>query len=400
MEDLNDKVETLVAKGDDLTENQDIQLTEYHAEFDALESHRLQLVREEKLAEVRNVMAKVPGNVHKGDGFDADPIGEPGSAVVDKNEDPWAIEDMRARSLDPGSLADEIRARALSAVEKMPGSTSKRRETSAELVERYPSVARYALATSAPAYQRAFTKWLTHGDKATGAYTDDESQAVARAMSLTDNAGGYLIPFQLDPTVIITSDGSLNEIRQVARQVIATGDVWNGVAAGATPWSFDAENAEVSDDASTFSQPTVQVHVAQGFVPISIEALADEANVTQEVGRLLAFGKDDLEATAFTTGSGSDQPWGIVVAVTAEATSSATTDVFAIADLYTIYGQLPARHRKNGTWMANNLIYSLIRAFDTQGGAGLWTQLAGDRPAELIGRPVIESEVMDGVINT
>jgi HK97 family phage major capsid protein len=394
MKDLVDEIERLSSKAD-LSPEQDIQLVEAHEEFTGLENHRNGLIREERLAEVRNVMANVPGNIHKGDGFEEDPIGEPGSAVVDRNEDPWAIDDMRARSLDPGAWTEEIRARALSAVEKMPGSTDKRRETSADLVERYPSVARYALATTSPPYQRAFTKWLIHGDKAVGAYTDDEQQAVTRAMSLTDSAGGYMIPFQLDPTVIITTDGSLNEIRQVARQVIATGDVWNGVAAGATTWSFDTEAAEVSDDASTFVQPTVAIHKAQGFVPISIEALADEANVTQEVGRLLAFGKDDLEATSFTTGSGSDQPWGVVVAVTAEATGSAGSDVFAIADVYKLYGQLPARYRKRGSWMAHNVTYSLIRAFDTSGGSGLWTTFAQERPATLLGRPVVENEAMD-----
>ncbi len=398
MKDISEEVERLSEK-DELSPEQDIQLAEYHAEFKGLEGHRNGLIREEKLAEVRNVMANVPGNIHKGDGFDADPIGEPDSAVVDKNEDPWNIEDMRARSLDPGAWEDEIRARALSAVEKMPGSTDKRRETSAELVETYPSVARYALATSSPAYQRAFTKWLKHGDSAAASYTDDEQQALVRVMSLTTTEGGFMIPFQLDPTVIITSDGSFNQVRNVARQVIATGNIWNGISAGETSWSFDAEAAEVSDDASTFAQPTVVVHKAQGFVPISIEALADEANVTQEVGRLLASGKDTLESTSFTTGTGSDQPFGIVVAVTAQSTGSATTDVFAIADLYTIYGQLPARYRQNGTFMANNLIYSLIRQFDTGGGAGLWTTLGGGLPPELIGKRHVENEAMDGVLN-
>ena len=66
------------------------------------------------------------------------------------------------------------------------------------------------------------------------------TDAEQRAMSLTDNAGGYLVPFQLDPTVIVTSNGSVNDIRQAARTVVATGDVWNGVSAGAVSWSWDA----------------------------------------------------------------------------------------------------------------------------------------------------------------
>ncbi len=398
MKDLSDEIERLAEK-DELSPEQDIQLAESHAEFKGLEAHRDGLIREERLEEVRTVMSTLPGNVYKGDGFDADPLGEPGSAVVDQNDDPWNIEDMRPRSLDPSAWGDEVRARALTAVEKMPGSTDKRRAVSTELVETYPSVARYALATSSPAYQRAFTKWLKHGDSAASYFSEDEQQAVVRVMSLTTTEGGFLIPFQLDPTVIITSDGTFNEVRKIARKVIATGNVWNGVSAGETAWSFDAEAAEVSDDASTFAQPTVVVHKAQGFIPISIEAMADEANVTQEVGALLASGKDTLEATAFTTGTGSDQPFGIVVAVTAQSTGSATTDVFAIADLYTIYGQLPAKYRQNASWLANNLTYSLIRQFDTGGGAGLWTFLGPGRPSELLGRGVFESEAMDGVIS-
>jgi HK97 family phage major capsid protein len=397
MKDLNDDIERLAAK-EDLSPEQDAQLAEDHAEFDALENHRLGLIREERLAEVRNVMDKIPGNIHKGDGFDSDPIGEPGSAFADPNNDPWNIEDMRARSLNPVMFTDEIRARALSAVELMPGSTPERRETSAKLVESHQSIARYALATSSPAYQRAFTKYLKHGDQAAAFFTDDEQQAVIRAMSLTDAEGGFLVPFQLDPSVIITSDGSLNEIRQIARVVQATGDVWNGVSAGATAWSWDAEAAEVSDDASTFAQPAVTIHKAQGFIPISIEALADEANVSQEIGRLLAFGKDELEGIAFATGSGTGEPFGIVTAVTAEATASATTDVYAVEDLYAIYSALPARYRANGSFLANNGIYNLTRQFDTGGGADLWTQLAFDRPANLLGKPAYEAEAMDGTV--
>jgi HK97 family phage major capsid protein len=49
--------------------------------------------------------------------------------------------------------------------------------------------------------------------------------------------------------------------------------------------------------------------------------------------------------------------------------------------------------------LANNLTYSLIRQFDTAGGAGLWTTLGPGRPNELLGRGVFESEAMDGVIS-
>jgi HK97 family phage major capsid protein len=222
-------------------------------------------------------------------------------------------------------------------------------------------------------------------------------------MSLTDSSGGFLVPFQLDPTVIITSAGSRNDIRQAARQVVATGDMWHGVSSAAVQWSWDAEASEVSDDSTAFAQPEIPVYKAAGFVPISIEALADEQNVAQEVGRLLAQGREDLEAVALITGSGTGQPTGIVTALSAAPGSSVvnskTTDTFALADVYALHGALPARYRNNAQWLSNNLIYNMIRQFDVYGGAGLWTTLGDGRPPNLMGYPNLEAEAIDGTIN-
>ena len=120
-------------------------------------------------------------------------------------------------------------------------------------------------------------------------------------------------------------------------------------------------------------QPTVDLYKAAGFVPISIEALEDEANVTAEVARLLAFGKDQLEAAAFITGNGTTQPTGLITALdgTSAEHAPATAETFALADVYSVQGALPARHRANASWLANNLIYNRIRQFDSSGGAGL-----------------------------
>ena len=405
MKDLAEEIERLSEK-DELSLDQDTQLAEYHVEFEELDSYRSGLEREERLEQTRNIMKTMPGNVHKGDGFDLDPVGEPGSAPepggITKN--PWDTDSMRSYPFDPETQASEFRSRALSAIEQMPGTTDARREGAANIIEKWDTadakLARLAIATSSPAYVRAFGKYLKHGPNASSFFTEDEQAAMVRAMSLTNTEGGFLVPFQLDPTVIVTSDGSVNQIRQAARQVIATGDVWNGVSSGEVSFSWDQEAAEVSDDATTFAQPTVAIHKGQGFVPISIEALADEANVTQEVGSLLASGKETQDALAFALGTGTNEPFGIVVALTdgASQIDSITTDVLAIGDVYALDDALPARYRANASWLANRGIYNRVRQFDTAGGAGLWVQLAADVPARLLDRNVFESEDMDGVI--
>jgi HK97 family phage major capsid protein len=124
--------------------------------------------------------------------------------------------------------------------------------------------------------------------------------------------------------------------------------------------------------------------------------------VTAEVGKLLAFGKDELEAAAFITGTGTGQPTGLITALTGTASeiNAAADDTFALADVYTIQGALPARYRARASWLANNSIYNLVRRFDTNGGAGLWERLGADRPGMLLGRPALEAEGMDSTVTT
>ncbi|MEB4208764.1 phage major capsid protein [Mycobacterium sp. 94-17] len=337
--------------------------------------------------------------------YDVDPLRDPRSAGDRRFRNPWDLSEVRTFR-EPGVVAGELRARALSAIEAMPGASDRIRSAATNIIEKFDSqdsrLARHVLVTSSPAYMRAWSKMATSKQDS---LTPEERRAIAdvdqyRAMSLTDSGGGFLVPFQLDPTVIITSAGSRNDIRQAARQVVATGDVWNGVSSAAVQWSWDAEASEVSDDSPPFAQPSIPVYKAAGFVPISIEASADEQNVAQQVGRLLAQGREDLEAVALITGSGTGMPTGIVTALSGSSSvvNSKSTDTFALADVYALHGSLPARYRNNAKWLSNNLIYNLIRQFDTYGGAGLWTTLGNGTPPNLMGYPNLEAEAIDGSI--
>ena len=396
---------------DDLTDDEQREFDGLGDEFRSVDEHRKRLERAAKLAEVRSGAAQVPGRrlrLEAGSSqssrsdYDRDSILEPDSIEDCRFRNPWDLSEVRTFGRDRGEVNAELRARALSAIEKLKGTSDDVRQAATKIIEEYDEgakLARQALLTSSPAYTRAWSKMACNPQGAM--LSPEEQRAIdeVRAMSLTDAAGGYLVPFQLDPTVIITSAGSRNDIRQFARTVVATGDVWHGVSSGAVSWSWDAEGAEVSDDTTTFAQPTVEVHKAAGFVPISIEALQDEANVTAEVAKLLAFGKDTLEASAFITGSGTGQPFGIVTALDGSSAeiSPATPETFALADVYGTYDALPARYRANASWLANNLMYSKIRQFDTNGGAGLWETVGNGRPAQLLGRPIGEAEAMDAV---
>lgn len=381
--------------------------------FDSLsaEFRTLEKARNEKRRQI--VLDAVAGNlkdtvVTRGDNprpvdTDDDPLGEPGSIGGEfRGRNPFDVSEMRTFGRSREDIGGELRARAFAAIEQMQGTSDRTREVMTDIINRWDTVdgklAQLALATGSPLYLRAFQKALTGN---THLCSPEEREALTRAQTLTDNAGGYAIPFQLDPTIIITSAGTYNGIRAAARKVVATGDVWNGVSAAAVSWSWDAEAAEVSDDAVTFAGPAITVHKAAGFVPFSLEVYQDIPNVSAEFGRLLAFGKETLENTAFTTGSGSGQPFGIVTAVSAASPVAATSaTALVIGDLYALDEALPARHRMRASWLGSRTIYNDIRGFDTAGGAGLWVRIGDDQPQQLIGRPAYESEAMDSSMLT
>jgi HK97 family phage major capsid protein len=58
-------------------------------------------------------------------------------------------------------------------------------------------------------------------------------------------------------------------------------------------------------------------------VPFSFEVSQDAVNFVQEISKLLVDGLDQLTATAFTTGSGVDQPTGIITALAAGSSAVA-----------------------------------------------------------------------------
>ncbi|MGW1546616.1 phage major capsid protein [Streptomyces sp. NPDC002346] len=413
LDDITVELERLGAKDELATEDEQL-FDELTREFAEVDEHRRKLERTAALERVRSAArgsARQPaaaqvrterGVAYGSDGYDADPILNPDSVEDCRFRNPWDLSEMRTFGQSKGTVTREMRARAISAIEKMPAANDRVRSAATDIVERWDDgdgrIARLVLAASSPEYLRAWSKVAAGKGHM---ISQEEQRAMERAMSLTDANGGYLVPFQLDPTVIITANGSRNQIRQAARNVVATGDVWNGVSSGAVSWSWDAEATEVSDDSTTFSQPTIPIHKAAGFVPISIEALEDEANVTTEVARLLAFGRDVLEANAFTVGTGTGQPTGIVTALTGGSSVVApkTAETFAAADIYNVDSALPARYRAGASWLANRGIYNLVRQFDTAGGAQMWERIGADVPPQLLGRPALEAEDMDGVLD-
>lgn len=299
--------------------------------------------------------------------------------------------------------SDDLRRRAAQFVETAPATPffgSAERDKVATLVDESPAIARHALLTGSPAYRSAFEKIVAQPTSFGPMLTPEEGEAFRAAMSLTDANGGYLVPFLLDPTIILTNAGTANPFRSVANVKSISVDAWNGVTSAGVSAAWLAEATEVSDNTPTFAQPSITAHKAAAWLFGSYEVLAD-SGFASEVARLLADGKDRLESAAFALGTGSGQPHGVIDSLVdgSAITTSATTDTFAVADVYSTQTAVNPRHRSKAVWFANNAIMNKIRQFDTAGGSSFWANLGASNPEQLLGRPIYESSDMDGVIN-
>lgn len=273
--------------------------------------------------------------------------------------DPFADPQVRARKMRDGALRAIEQDRSL----KSRGG----QDAAAEKVEYFDdptgTIARRILTTGSALYKRAFAKAISSGQ-----LTGDE----ARALSLTGASGGFAVPYQLDPTVIPTSNGSVNPVRAISRVIPIPGDEWRGVSSAGVTAAYAAEATETSDNAPTIAQPTISTEKAQAFIPFSIEIGMDWGSLEAEMGRLLGDAKDDLEATAFLTGTGTNEPFGVLVGATTTVATT-TTAAFVVADLYKLEEALGPRYRPRASFVANRFIFNKVRQFDTAGGASVYT---------------------------
>lgn len=260
------------------------------------------------------------------------------------------------------------------------------------------SFATRMLTAGSPLYDRAFGKLMMSKP-----LNSQEDAALKAAVSNTGLGSETPVPVTIDPTVILTSDGTINPLRQLARNVTITGTKWQGISSDGMDVAYEAELTQVADQTPTFDAPTAEVVKAHAYVEFSIEVDQDWGELRSNLATFFQDAKDMKEANKFLFGTGTNEPEGLIYALVNDGNSivyTATLNTFAVEDLYTVKGALPPRFRSNASWLANDDVFSAVRQFDEAGGSALWAQLGADRPPVLIGKPVYEASEMSGEIST
>jgi HK97 family phage major capsid protein len=347
----------------------------------------------------------------QGQGAPSQRFGAPAQHV---SRDIYDLGAIRQQASRPEDLPGLYRDNALRAIEqhRFPGSPS--REAAQTAVEklldqvtddRYGELPRRILATGSPAYTRVFGHALRVGNP--GMLTGQDSQILALGES-PDTAGGFAVPFQLDPTIVLTSSGGVSPLRDIARIEKIVGKEYDLVTSAGVTVHRVAEAATSSDDSPVLAQPTVRAERVQGFVPFSVELQGDWNALQSQMLGLLSDAKALEEAdaggatTGFILGTGvAPQAGGIITTMPGVAGGSGGSSVrtttaltFALADIFKLKNAVGNRFRPRGQWMANSAIYDLCRQFGTS-IANIWAEsLQVGVPSKLIGYPVNESSAM------
>jgi HK97 family phage major capsid protein len=297
--------------------------------------------------------------------------------------------DRALRVLDDRNSASHLRSDEKDQVEKQ--------------IRTSTDIARRILVTENDNYREAWMKLVTQPNAA--AFLSDEERQAIRAFNEyraasegTTTAGGFGIPVFIDPSIIMTAQGSGNPFLSIARQVDVNTNVWKGVSSAGVTWSFDTESSAVSDDSPTLAQPIVTVFMARGFIPFSIEIGQDYPGFANEMQGLLAAGYDELLVDKFTRGSGTGEPRGILTQLSANTNVRVkvnTNPGITVNDPYNVWQAVPQRNRRNASWLMNVAVNNAIRQL---GAANVYHAYTVNLPQgaveELFQRPVYESPYM------
>ncbi|GAA3665157.1 hypothetical protein GCM10022224_031870 [Nonomuraea antimicrobica] len=378
---------------------------EQQARWTELEEQRaeqLRLQEEERARQAdlerrRNAVAgfAARGNTEAGDG-NLDVRG----VQVMQRVDPWdganvrALPDLKARdkALEDRSLtehaSDEQIARAARVLR------TRTRDCNGA------HVARRLLITENVHYRSAFMKLIT---RAHPVLTPEEQHAVEvyeeyRAMSIgSDAGGGFGVPVMIDPTIILTAQGSPNDILNLARVETITNDEWKGVSSAGIvlvvrPGVERGLGRQPNPRTAVGSHPQ-----GPGLHPVHDRGRDGLPGLRRRDGDDPGRGLPRTAGAEPHHGHGVNAPTGVVTKLDAATTSEVvvTTDgAFGAVDIYKLWDALPIKYRNRmPSWMSSTDVMNEVRQFGSAGagGSNFSINLTQESIPRLFGKPYYEN---------
>jgi HK97 family phage major capsid protein len=394
--EIRSDLDALEAK-EETTEEDSLRSEALLQDWDSLnEEYQPLYQREQKVLAIRQQMADERNREQgsQSQKFSGDP-----NVIVRTKRDPFEDLESVRQMITPAS---DIRARAESAIEMYAergdmwsldhdGAEEATRKIQKMGKPYATTVARQLLITGAPEYLAAFEQYLT----------DPGGFSQRAALSLTPANGGYLVPFTLDPTIILTNAGSANPYRQIATVKSTATNDWNGVTSAGISAEWTAEGIEAADASPTVGPLKITPQKADAYLFGSFEVLSD-SDFAAQLPELLADAKDRIEETGFAVGSGTGQPKGAITAGTSQNRAGTAVSGPVLQDVVALQAALPARFRgprARNAWVGNLTTINNLSALPKFTGS-TESLVSDDEPPRMLRKPFYESTSVLGVYTT
>jgi HK97 family phage major capsid protein len=267
--------------------------------------------------------------------------------------------------------------------------------------------ARYLAAVGNPHYGTAFAKMLAdpqmghlrYGPEEVAAVREVEYAQGANRAALTTGTTGFPLPLTVDGTIIMSGSGALNPVRDISDvTTIGTHD-WLGVSSDGVTAGYVQEGVEATDATPTLVAPRIATQQGRAFVQFTIESGQDWNGIQAQLQKLVTDARNVVDATMFLTGSGSNQPSGILNIgalnglTTTQRVQTTTTATYAVGDPWLLKAAIPARFINSTTFAAAPSTLDSTYRF-VGGNSTEPLQFDNGRSGTFLGRPKVEWSTM------
>ncbi|HEV7679993.1 MAG TPA: phage major capsid protein [Candidatus Dormibacteraeota bacterium] len=246
-------------------------------------------------------------------------------------------------------------------------------------------------------YRTAFRSWMARG---AGDMTP-EDRAVLQAGYVehrdlgvgSGSIGGFTVP-QGFLTKITETQKLYAVLRSVANVITTTtGNAlpWPGNDDTSNVGELLAENSTVGNQDVVFTQNTLNAYVyTSKSVQVPLTLLNDSAfDIDSWLGKKFGQRLGRIQATHHTTGTGTNQPQGIVTGMTQGNTLAVgNTTTVPYAGLVQLMHAIDPAYRLNASWMLSDGALQTLRTLVDAQNRPLWQPaITGSDPDTILGRP-------------
>jgi HK97 family phage major capsid protein len=317
-------------------------------------------------------------------------------AIVEDQANWDAQAESRFDALDKDLTSLDRRIDALAKAQRLAAEESALRGSVVETEERKAAT---GASLSPEAQKRAFNAWL----RGTDAELDPELRAYnrqrlaeGRAQTVgTTTAGGYLVNYEFGSGIEAArrAFGGMLSVSTVYPTQSGADLLLPTVDETGVSGSILSESSTISESAMTFGQLTVSSYMyTSGLVLVSNQLLQDsEFPLDQFIANALGERLGRAQNAHWTTGTGSSQPYGVIVgAATGKTGAAGQTTTVIYNDLVDLVYSVDVAYRPNAKWMMRDATLGIIRKLQDSQNRPLWEpSVQAGQPDMILGYPVV-----------